>query len=113
MIEIGLLRMRRQPVPIDAYAALLSALFLIGLDSRLFRENSYFVVVTPLTAALCARPLAGMLRIGHGELGTVVASLATAGRAARQVAAFGVFFLSGVGMVGYLRPLVANLDEWP
>lgn len=50
---------RAESVPFDTYRLILAAVFLAAIESRLFREPSYFVVVAPLTAALSARLLAG------------------------------------------------------
>jgi hypothetical protein len=50
---------RAQPIPVDTYHLVLAAIFLAVIDSRLFREASYVVVVAPLTAALGSRLLVG------------------------------------------------------
>jgi hypothetical protein len=48
-------RSRSQPVPPDAARMVVAGLFLVVIDSVLFRESSYVVIVAPLTAALGAR----------------------------------------------------------
>ncbi|MBI4486221.1 MAG: hypothetical protein HY655_09445 [Acidobacteria bacterium] len=48
-----------EPVPADAYRIALAAALLFVVDWRLFREPGYVAAVTPLTAALSTRLLAG------------------------------------------------------
>ena len=54
-LDIARSRRRGEPVDRNTAAIVLAAAFLAIIDSRLFRESSYFVVVTPITAALAAR----------------------------------------------------------
>ena len=48
---------RGEPIPLELYQIAVAATFLAVIDSRLFREASYVVVVAPLTAALSTRLL--------------------------------------------------------
>ncbi len=57
---------RPRPLPQDANAALLTGVVLIIVARQLFREPSYFVMVTPLIAACGARFLARPARAGGG-----------------------------------------------
>ena len=50
-------RLRRQPVSVDTWRIVFAAVFLAVIESRLFRETSYFVTVAPVTAALAVRLL--------------------------------------------------------
>jgi hypothetical protein len=50
---------RAERVPVDVWRMLFAGIFLVGVDTALFREPSYAVVVAPVTAALSARFVAG------------------------------------------------------
>jgi hypothetical protein len=54
-VDLARSRHRREPVDGNTYRIVLAALFLAAIDSRLFRESSYFCTVAPVTAALAAR----------------------------------------------------------
>jgi hypothetical protein len=54
-VQAGSAIARRAPVPADNVRTTLAAGVLAIVDSRLFREPSYSLLVVPITAALCAR----------------------------------------------------------
>jgi hypothetical protein len=97
---------RREPIPLDTYHVVLAAIFLAVLDSRLFREASYVVVVAPLTAALGSRLLVGNMRMNVWGV-------------ARRAVALGMLLVTGMTTYAYTRgtsifqplALAENVDQ--
>ena len=95
---------RAESVPHDTYRIILAAAFLAIIESRLFRETSYFVVVAPLTAAFSARLLAGPERVGSDlRVPDQRVRLGTLFRLTGRALAFGVLFVTSVAAIAYMR----------
>jgi hypothetical protein len=88
------------PIPVTTYRIAVLAIFLAAIDSRLFREASYCLVVAPLTAAMAAalivRPRPAARTAWHRRL-------SRAWSAARWVVAAALMMQTVSSTIGYTR----------
>ena len=88
-LEMWRSRYRADPVPLDACRMVLAGTFLAVVDSALFRQWSYVVVVAPVTAALSARFLVGKTALRRGcAIGVLLLTVFAALVAARRTPLF-------------------------
>ena len=70
-VQVVRSRWRKQPPAEGTYHAILASAVLIVIDHRIIREPAYFMLVTPLTAALAARLLSARVPPHHEGDSTV------------------------------------------
>ena len=103
-VEAGRSWWRAGPVQGSTYRLVLAAVFLLVIDGRVLRQQSYFVVVAPLTAALSARLLTGGTRETKMTQAThPFHRLQWSWSTARGALALGLLLVTGVTSVAYAR----------
>ena len=86
-------RRRKQLVSLEICQTVLAAVLAMIVASRLFREDSYFVAVLPLSTAFGAALLAGPRR-----------TLAAGWRVVRGALAIGTLVMTGIAAISCLKP---------
>ena len=102
-IDAGRRWYRGEPVSLETCQLVLAATFLAVIDARLFREASYVVVVTPLTAAMSTWFLVRHRSNSREQIPQPRPSLHAAWGVTRWILALGMLLVTAITTYAYTR----------